>query len=157
MEKWLLMDDIPLSAQGKYPLVSGNFSLSNGDSVTLFPGTYYFSTLTLSGSSSLEITGRTIIYVTGNVDTRGGSLTNTTQIPSNLQLYGMGPSVVLLAGTQMHAVIYAPTADISCSSGMDFFGMMVGASLTLSGGCGLHADTSVTGTSSTTRKGALVQ
>ena len=58
----------------------------------------------------------------------------------------------------MHAVVYAPTADISLTGGnSDFFGMLVGASLTLSGGGGLHADTALSGTSSTTRKGALVQ
>jgi Flp pilus assembly protein TadG len=149
---------IPLSANGNDPLVSGNFHLSRGDRVTLLPGTYCFSTLVLSGNSSLEITGKTIIYVAGKVDSGSGTLTNATQIPSNLQLYAMGTSVTLSGGAQMHAVVYAPMADISFTGGnSDFFGMMVGASLTLSGGGGLHADTALTGISSSTRKGALVQ
>jgi hypothetical protein len=149
---------IPLSANGNDPLALGYFRLSGGDSLTLPPGTYYFSKLELVGESSLEITGKTFIYVTGNVHAGSGTLTNATQIPSNLQLYAMGSSVTLSGGAQMHAVIYAPTADISLTGGnSDFFGMMVGASLTLSGGGGLHADTAISGTNSTTRKGALVQ
>ena len=150
---------IPLSHNNK-TLVdsSGNFNMSGGDSVTISPGTYYFTTMTLSGSSSMVITGKTIIYVTGKVDTSGGTMTNTSQIPSNLQLYGMGTTVTLSGGTQMYGVVYAPTADITRSGGQsDFFGMMVGKSLTLSGGGGLHADTAITGVGSSTKKASLVQ
>jgi len=150
---------IPLSARGKQLLDShGNFTLSGGDSVSLPPGTYYFATLTLSGGSPLTITGKTLIYVTGKVDTSGGSMDNTSQIPSNLQLYPMGTTCVLSGASQTYAVIYGPTADITRSGGTsDFFGTMVGKSLTLSGGGGLHADTAVSGVSGSSRKATLVQ
>ena len=133
---------IPVSAQHKNPLAgNGSYTLSGGDSDWLPPGTYYFSALTLTGSASITITGKTIIYVTGDINISGGSLLNTTQLPANCQLYGMGNKVDLSGATQTFATVYAPTADITRSGGnSDFFGMMVGKSLTLSGGGGCHFD-----------------
>ena len=142
---------IPMTGKGNQALSSGNFSLNGGDSLSLPPGTYYFSTATISGGSTLTITGKTIMYVTGNIDFSGASLTNTTSLATNLQIYDMGSTVVLSGATQTYATIYAPTADITRSGGgSDFFGSMVGKSLTLSGGGGLHYDTSLGGGGSST-------
>ena len=150
---------IPLTARGNNPLDShGNFVVQGGDSITLSPGTYYFSTLTLGGGSPMTITGKTLIYVTGKVDVSGGSMVNTSQIPANLQLYPMGTTCVLSGASQTYAVVYGPTAAISRTGGTsDFFGTMVGLSLTLSGGGGLHADTAISGVSGSTKKATLVQ
>lgn len=147
---------VPNSAQIKDPLDnSGKFTLSGGDSVALAPGTYYFSSLTLSGGSSISITGKTIFYVTGDVNVSGGSILNSTQLPVNCQLYGMGTKVVLSGSSQWYGVVYAPTADVTRSGGSsDFFGMIVGKKLTLSGGGGCHYDQalgSLTGASSGTQ------
>jgi hypothetical protein len=138
---------IPLSAQGKQPLNGSNaFNLSGGDSVTLPAGTYYWSSATLSGGATITVTGATTIYVTGKVDFSGGSVANTTSIPSNFFLYCTGTTVTLSGATQTYGVIYAPTADITRSSGTsDFFGSMVGKTLTLSGGGGLHYDMALGG------------
>jgi hypothetical protein len=149
---------IPLSAQQKNSLINGVFNLSGGDSVTLIPGTYYFTKMTLSGGASVGITGKTIIYVNGTVDVSGGSLVNVNQKPSDLQLYPMGSKCTLSGSSQMYAVVYGPTADITRSGGSsDFFGMMVGASLTLSGGGGCHADTAVSGIGGSSRRATLVK
>lgn len=151
--------NIPKSAQNKAPLdADGDFKLSGGDMVTVPPGTYYFSTLTLSGGASISITGKTIIYVTGNVDVSGGSILNSTQLPVNCQLYGMGSKVVLSGSSQWYGVVYAPTADITRSGGSsDFFGMAVGKSLTLSGGGGCHYDESLGGLTGAQSGAQLVQ
>ena len=142
---------IPLTGKGNQALSGGAFSLNGGDSLSLPPGTYYFSSATISGGSTLTITGQTIIYVTGNINFSGASLTNTTSLATNLQIYDMGTTVVLSGATQTYATIYAPTADITRSGGgSDFFGSMVGKSLTLSGGGGLHYDTSLGGGGSST-------
>jgi Flp pilus assembly protein TadG len=133
---------VPNSTGNKDPLdSSGNYKLSGGDTAELPPGTYYFSSLTLSGGSSIMITGKTVIYVSGNVDISGGSLVNTTQKAINCQLYSTGSKVTLSGGSQWYGVVYAPTADIVRSSGSaDFYGMAVGKTLTLSGGGGCHYD-----------------
>jgi hypothetical protein len=141
-------NNIPLSAFGKtaYNSSTRAFTLSGGDHLTLPQGTYYFSTLTLSGGASLTVSSAVKIYCTGDVNASGGSVTNTTAIPSNLQLYTTGSKCVLSGATQTYAEVYCPGADITRSGGTsDFFGAMVGKSLTLSGGGGLHFDQSLAG------------
>ena len=73
---------IPNSDGGQTPLnAKGEYSLSGGDAADLPPGTYYFSKLTLSGGSTIRISGPTVIYVTGDVSLSGGSVTNATSLP----------------------------------------------------------------------------
>jgi hypothetical protein len=139
--------DIPKSAGGKTALKSGAFTLSGGDHLTLPPGTYYFSKLTLSGSAYIALSGKTIIYCTGDVDVSGGSILNASHLAANCQLYGMGAKVVLSGSSEWYGVVYAPGCDITRSGGLsDFFGMAVGKTLTLSGGGGgIHYDEALRG------------
>jgi Flp pilus assembly protein TadG len=134
---------IPLSDEGEEPLSGGEFNLSGGDHVQLSPGTYYFSKMTLSGGSSISIVGPTKIYVTGDVSLSGGSVANLTQLPINLQLYPMGSKCVISGGSQFHGAVYAPTAKVERSGDSDYYGMIVGRELVLSGGGGIHVDESL--------------
>lgn len=132
---------IPLSDNGKAPLNSSKqFVLSGGDGVTLAPGTYYFSAMTLSGGSSIRITGATTIYVTGSVDLSGGSVSNTSKIPKNLQLFPMGTKCVISGSSEFYGVIYGPTTPVTRTGDSDYYGAIVGSTLTLSGAGGIHAD-----------------
>lgn len=151
--------DIPNSTQGKKPVgPAGDFNLSGGDSVSLPAGTYYFSSFTLSGGSWVTITGQTIIYCTGDVNVSGGSIMNTSQLPVDCQIYGLGHNVNLSGSSQFYGVIYAPTANITRSGGSsDFFGMMVGASLDLSGGGGCHYDQALASLTGAQQGAQLVQ
>ena len=150
--------NIPLTAKGNTALdTQGNFMLSGGDSVALPPGTYCFATFSLSGGSSLDIAGKTIVYCTGNVDLSGGTVTNSTQLPINLQLYCTGPQVRMSGGSDFYGVVYAPTAAITRSGGSDLYGMVVGASLDLSGGSGLHYDQSLASLVGAQPRAQLVQ
>ncbi len=127
---------------------SGNFNVSGGDSVTIPAGTYYLKSMTLSGGSTITLSGAVVIYVTGNADLSGGSVTNTGDIPANMQLNVMGTTLKLSGGSDLYAEVYAPTADITQSGGSSsFYGSMIGKSLTLSGGGGLHADKAIGGAS----------
>lgn len=134
---------IPPSKNGKAALSNGNFNLSGGDSVNLPAGTYYFSTLTLSGGSSITISGPTTIYVTGNVDLSGGSVTNKNLVPSDLQLFPMGQNCNISGSSALYAVVYGPSTAITRSGSADYYGAIVGSTLTLSGQGGIHADLSL--------------
>lgn len=120
------------------------FSISGGNTITLSAGTYYFSSMTASGGSIINFgSGQTTIYCTGDWNTSGGSLVNPGSIPSNLKIFIQGSTTTLSGSAQMYGVVYAPSSDITRSGGSSaFFGSMVGKSLTLSGGGGLHYDTS---------------
>lgn len=136
---------IPLSTYNKNPVNSKKeFTLSGGDSVTLSPGTYYFAKFTLSGGSYVTVTGETKIYCTGDFTISGSSIANTTALPKNLQIYPTGSKCDISGSSNLYAVVYGPTTDIIRSGSSDYFGMMVGQSLTLSGEGGIHADDDLT-------------
>ena len=135
---------IPTSQNGLQPLNAANaFALSLGVSVTLSPGTYYFSKLTLTGGSTLRTSGRTIIYVTGDVDMSGGSFANLTLQPSNLELYPMGTKCVISGTSEFYGLVYAPNSIVSRSGGSHFYGAIIAGTLALSGSGGIHVDESL--------------
>ncbi len=142
---------IPLSNQGKNPLVNGVFTLAgNQESVVLSPGTYYFKSLTVSGGSQVLITGRTYIYVEGTVDLRFGALINQTRRPINLQIYPMGADTFFYLPFfgELHASIYSTKAHIyldekSQPVNLHFFGKMVGQKIRV-WDTALHVDESLT-------------
>lgn len=135
---------IPESDDKADPYNSGNgeFSLSGGDHVSLPPGTYYFSKFTLSGGSSITVTGPTVIYCTGDFVASGSSIANTSHNPGNLEVYCTGSRVDISGGSDFYGTVYAPTSKITRSSlSGHVYGSLVGKELTLSGGGGAHADT----------------
>lgn len=150
---------IPKSDFGKTPLSNGDFKLSGADGVTLPPGTYYFSTISISGGSTIRIIGPTIIYITQSCSLSGGTVANHTQLPKNLQLLVSGDSVSISGSSEFYGVVYAPTADVTRSGSADYFGAMVAGKLTLSGSGGIHADDALDFPylSAGSRKGKLVQ
>lgn len=52
-------------------------SLSS-ENLTLDPGTYYFESISMTGSSVLTIKGSTTIYISGNVSVSGSAKFGTT-------------------------------------------------------------------------------
>jgi hypothetical protein len=135
---------IPSSDQGKLSVdATRALSLSGGDGVDLPPGTYNFSSLKLSGGSVIRIAGPTTIYVTGNVDISGGSVSNASLLPSNLQLLVMGTTCNISGSSEMYGVVYAPGAAVVRSGSSSYYGSIIGASLDLSGSGGIHADDSL--------------
>lgn len=139
-------DGIPISDGGVDPYNSSTkeFKLSGGDHVALPPGTYYFSKLTLSGGSSITVTGTTEIYCVGDFTASGSSIANTSQLPANLQIFCTGSKVDISGGSDFYGAVYAPSSKVVRSSGSNHvYGSLIGKELTLSGGGGAHADTAI--------------
>lgn len=132
--------NIPMTAKGRSPLNGTALTLSGGDTLTLPPGIYYFSSVLITGSSTLELCGPTVIYCTGNFNGGGGSLVNATQLPRNLQLYCTGQFCTLGGSTAFYGAVYAPTTDVMIYGTADMFGSLVGLNLVLIGDAKLHAD-----------------
>jgi Flp pilus assembly protein TadG len=141
-----LNTQIPTSDAGAIPYNTSTkeFKLSGGDHVTLAAGTYYFSKFTLSGGSSITVTGPTKIYCVGDFTASGSSIANTTFKPANLQVFCTGSKVDISGGSNFYGTVYAPTSKVVRSSGSNHvFGSLIGKELTLSGGGGAHADLSL--------------
>ena len=135
---------IPKTDNNKVAVDSqGNFTLSGNDGVTLPPGTYYFTSIALSGSTQLRIVGSTTIYVTGKVALSGGTMANQTSLPKNLSLNVMAGPATISGTADFYGAVYAPQAAVVRSGNAAYFGSIVGLTLDLSGSGGIHADESL--------------
>ena len=135
---------IPDSDRGNAPLNSKNeFTLSGGDTISLVPGTYFFQKMSLSGGSGIKISGPTIIYVQLDCSLSGGSVTNLTAIPKNLQLFPMGSKCTISGSSEFYGVIYGPQTKVERSGSSEYFGSIIARNLVLSGSGGIHADDSL--------------
>src|SRR5688572_5403115 len=140
--------NLPLIQQGgqmRSPVDrQGDFVLDSGDVYTMPPGTYYFRNITINGGATLNITGKTIIYATGNVTRNGGTwVNNNTQKAENLQLYMTGGTANFTSDNGFYGVIYAPNTDVTVNGSADFFGAAVGRTLKFSGSGRAHYDESL--------------
>jgi hypothetical protein len=150
--------NIPTSQNGRV-VVDGSqrFVLSGGDRVELPPGIYYFSQISMSGSSVATLTGATVIYVRGDCNISGSSIVNPSRKPSELQLYVMGANCAISGPSDFHGVVYAPTARVVRSGTSDYFGMIIGRDVVLSGSGGVHADESLGTLQGTNNRAVLVE
>ncbi len=135
-------------------------------------GTMYLRTsdLTLSGDDELRIQGDVVLIVDNDIDITGGAgitiedgaslkmyvggdafiggtgMVNESNVPSNLQMYGINPesqSFTLAGNAAWHGALYAPTADVEIrgggSSGV-FYGAVVGSKVTMRGNTTFYYD-----------------
>ena len=136
-------------APGQY----GNVTASGGTTVHVGKGTYNFNSLTLSGKSILYVdSGPVIVNLAGAslsggspaMDVTGGSIENPSGIPANLQFsYAGSRGINLSGGSGSYATVYAPRALVNMSGGTDFFGSIIGGTVTNSGGTAVHYDNSL--------------
>jgi Flp pilus assembly protein TadG len=119
----------------------GNFELRAGEIYTMPPGTYYFNNFTMVGGSVLNITGETKIYLYGNMFRGGLSvINNNTASAQNLQFYMSGGTANVTSDNPFYGVIYAPNTAVTISGSSDYFGAIVGKTLTVNGGGQVHYD-----------------
>jgi choice-of-anchor A domain-containing protein len=99
--------------------------------------------MTLSGQATLNLSGPTVFYLTGDLDTSGGDVVNTTEDPKNLVIYMTGGTATVNASVDWYGVIYAPETDIQFTGSADVYGAIVGASIDASGSGEIHFDEDV--------------
>jgi hypothetical protein len=129
---------------------SGAISLSGKATMTLTSGTYWFSSINISGNGQLTISGNVKIYVTGPVDAGGNGIVNAAA-PTNLFIYGTQDptnaanvcnSVSIHGNGNFSGAVYAPEADITMVGNGETYGALSGKSVkfTGSGMGGFHYD-----------------
>jgi hypothetical protein len=77
-----------------------------------------------------------VIYVSGNWDSAGGTISNEDGVPSSFQVYLAGDDVKIAGGSSVYGAIYAPSADVMVTGGSDFYGAIVGQ--TINNGSSTH-------------------
>ena len=125
----------------------GNVRLTAGSTLHLAVGTYNVNSLTLAGNSNLVIdSGPVIMNLAGEdqstvMDLTGGTTSNMSFTPALFQIQYAGAGTLKLnGGTAAAAMVYAPRSAISLSGGADFYGSLLGATVTISGGTKVHYD-----------------
>ena len=121
-----------------------NFRLNGGEVFHMPPGTYYINNFDISGMSVLNISGETVIYLTGSMTRAGGAaVNNNTQLANNLRIYSTGGDIDITSHNDFYGVIYAPDSDVDISGTADFFGAIVGQTLRIHGDATAHYDESL--------------
>jgi Flp pilus assembly protein TadG len=123
---------------------NGDFSLNAGEVYNLPPGTYWFRNVTLNGGSTLNITGETKIYITGDLRREGGCyVNNNTRLARNLQINVSGSTVNVTSDNPFYGVLYAPQSRVTLNASSDLFGAIIGGTLSVSGSGIGHYDESL--------------
>jgi hypothetical protein len=138
-------DTIGLTDEGKDPFQGNtlNLKLVGTDNLTLAPGVYYFTSVSLTGSATITVTGPTEIYVSGSGKFMGNGILNTTGDPNNLIIYSTGSQLDIGGTNDFYGGIVAPETDVDYSGTGDFYGVAIGQTLDLGGDAVIHVDESL--------------
>lgn len=137
-------------------VVLGDIALSGGETLHLQAGTYNVNSIKLVGNSTLVIdqppagpAGTVTMNLAGQgtstpLDFGGGTLQNPSFKPENFQiLYGGTGTLKVAGGVSSSAMVFAPNADVQLVGGSDFYGEILGATVSDTGGTHFHYDRSL--------------
>jgi hypothetical protein len=104
----------------------------NGEStLTLLPGIYNINSIKLTGESRIKIAsgGRVTLYVAASknpLDLSGGSISNTSNDPTNFLIVYNGTGEIDLSGeSDSYAIVYAPNAAVKLKGEASWHGALV--------------------------------
>jgi PilX N-terminal len=137
-------------------VVLGNISLTGGETLHLQAGKYNVNSVKLSGNSTVVIdqppvgpVGAVQLNVAGQgtttpLDFTGGTIQNGSYKPENFEILYAGTGTLKVAGgTASSAMVFAPNADVQLVGGSDFYGEILGATVSDAGGTHFHYDRSL--------------
>lgn len=124
----------------------GAINLSGNNTLSLAPGDYIVSSLSISGNAGLVLTGNSPvnIYVQGagaTISIGGNGITNTSAQSTNLRMWYSGTSTVNISGNgNMTGVIYAPNSTVRNVGNGTVTGAIVGNYINMNGNAPYHYD-----------------
>jgi Flp pilus assembly protein TadG len=121
-----------------------NFN-SDGSTVTMPGGNYYFNSFT-TNSTTLNVTGPSTLYVNGDLAFNSTTLNVTSQRPGDFRIIVVKASPVSISFnsvTGLCADIQAPTASVELNSTTTFFGRIIAKTLKVNSSAALHYDVSL--------------
>lgn len=125
------------------PLNGYDLSVGSQSTITFPGGTYYFTSISVSSQSTINVTGPSTIYVDGGAITISGQGVVNSGSPSNFVLYSTGANITLSGQSAFVGAIYAPSATVKLNGQENFYGSIIcGANLD-SGQAAIHYDLSL--------------
>jgi len=127
------------------PGIYDSLNVSGQATVNLQAGQYVFKDgIKTSGGGQviLPAAGKVELFTDGDIDITGNSLYNTSQIPTNLIIYGgeHTKNVKITGNGLIYAGIYAPKASFNITGNGTIFGALVGNDMKITGNGALHYD-----------------
>ncbi len=132
---------------------SGALSISGNSIRDLGTGTYWFTSISITGNALLRVTGAVKIYVSGSIDIGGNGIATAGNLPPNLFIYGTAadpgsPTVNVCTSVHIHGngdlygAVYAPSASITVDGNGSVFGSLTGNTVRINGsnGARFHYD-----------------
>jgi len=135
--KTVMVGGVP--TQVPYTITGYNLSDST-DEINLPGGTYYFASISISGTAKIKILGPSTVYVVGNINISGQGIVNTGTMPKDLLLYSTGSDIKVSGQAPFYGAIYAPNATVTYTGQSDFYGSIVCGHNVDKGQAGLHYD-----------------
>jgi len=149
--------DVTLNGNTFQTLAPGNYQdikISSGSILTLTPGIYNINSINESGQGQIllapdpvtHLYGQVTINVAGNntnqpIDLTGGGAVNPSLNAAYLTInYAGTDNVSMTGGSQSAVVMNAPNAPVKLTGNADFFGSIIGATITDTGSGAIHYD-----------------
>jgi hypothetical protein len=144
----------PTPSAGSYATTNNNSSIgmpSNGANLNWSSGTlnipsgnYYLNTFNITGGT-VNISSGVTLYMNGNFGVSNGSTINVSgNLPANFEVLMVASAGVNISGgSDLYADIQAPTSPININGTSNFYGRLVGSSLSVGTGLAMHVDTSL--------------
>ncbi|UCD65070.1 MAG: hypothetical protein JSW34_06465 [Candidatus Zixiibacteriota bacterium] len=131
-----------LSGSYTYDGITHELNLATNDVVTLSGGVYYFSDITLAANSQVLVApgAKVMIYMTGDIILQNNTSINPTQPASSLIINSQGDIHTMGQSIDIQAAFYSPAADIFIGDGCDFYGSIIGASVSMDNAACIHYD-----------------
>lgn len=137
---------IPLTDNERQALSGTALTLRSGDSLTLLPGTYYLTSLNLSGTASLNIVGQVTIVLTGKLEISNSTSINALGAAADFTLKTTSNEVEFEGSATFTGTLIAPNAAVKIKDSSDFSGLVVGKSVQVTNFAQLHLADCLAGT-----------
>lgn len=118
----------------------GDLHITN-ETVTLGGGTYWYSSLKITGQGRLELSADTTIYLSGKLEIAGNGIATSGDVPSNLTFLVASSEMVKFSGNaDFYGAVYAPESRIMVPGNGRVFGSLIGSEVGITGKGGIHYD-----------------
>ncbi|HEY2545992.1 MAG TPA: pilus assembly PilX N-terminal domain-containing protein [Candidatus Acidoferrum sp.] len=151
---------VTLNGKAAQTLTPGNYgdiSISSNCVLTLTPGIYNINSISETGQGQVVIApdpithqyGQVTLNVTGNnqttpIDLSGGSVDNPSYVAAYMTInYAGTGNIKMTGGSASAAVINAPNASVTLTGNSDFYGSVIGNTITDTGSGTIHYDRSL--------------
>ena len=118
----------------------GDLRLGSKDTLTLPGGLYVIRDLTMNGSATLVVAGKSTVFVTGAISAAGNFHTASNKA-ENLQIrVDSDETIKFSGGSDFFGHVYAPEAEVVLTGNADYYGTFIGRTMKVSGTSVVHQD-----------------